>query len=64
MDVEFLPCPEVPYEPVREVWSDAVTGAYSFEKIAAGTYFVISFDHTGVFGAVAESDVVRPEPTP
>jgi hypothetical protein len=48
----------------RPIWYDSSeTGAPTLNN-AAGTYFVISFDHTGVFGAVAESDVVRPEPTP
>lgn len=49
---------------VREVWSAAINGAYTFEKIRAGTYYVITFDHTGVYGAEAESDIVVPEPSP
>lgn len=46
----------------RELWSDAVTGAYVFEHIAAGTYFVISFDHTGTYSGVVETDIVVPAP--
>lgn len=48
---------------VREVWSDPVTGAYAFDCLAAGTYYVTSFDHTGTYGGVIETDV-HPEPTP
>lgn len=47
---------------VREVWSDAVTGAYAFERLAAGTYYVTSFDHTGAYGGVIETDVVPEVP--
>jgi hypothetical protein len=37
---------------VREVWSTAGTGAYSFKRIRMGTFYVISLDHTGAFRAV------------
>lgn len=43
---------------VREVWSDPVTGAYSFEAVKAGLYYVVSFDHTGNFNAVIKDMVV------
>lgn len=42
---------------VREVWSDAGTGAYVFEFIRAGTYYITAFDHTGQFSGVIETDV-------
>lgn len=49
--------------PVREVWSEATTGAYSFDRIRAGTYYVTAFDHTGQFSGVIETDIT-PEPMP
>lgn len=48
---------------VREVWSNASTGAYSFDRIRAGTFYVVGFDHTGLYSGVIETDVV-PEPMP
>jgi hypothetical protein len=48
---------------VRETWSDPVTGAYSFDWIRAGLYYVTSFDHTNTYGGVIETDVT-PEPMP
>ena len=37
---------------VRETWSDATTGAYSFTGLRLTAYYVVSFDHTGAFGGV------------
>jgi hypothetical protein len=38
---------------IREVWSDATTGAYSFPNIMGGRkYTVVSYDHTGYHRAV------------
>lgn len=38
---------------VREQWSDAVTGAYSFEYINPSLeYTIVAYDHTGVYQAV------------
>ena len=37
---------------VRSAWSDSVTGAYAFMNVRMGTFFVISFDHTGAYRAV------------
>lgn len=48
---------------VREVWSDATTGAYTFDRIRMGTFYVTAFDHTGQYNGVVETDVI-PEPTP
>lgn len=46
---------------IRETWSDAVTGVYSFSEIAMGrTYSVLSYDHTGIYRAVA-ADNLQPE---
>jgi hypothetical protein len=45
----------------REVWSDALTGAYLFTGIALRDYFVVSHDHTGTYNAVIK-DRVTPEP--
>lgn len=49
--------------PVADTWSDAATGAYAFTNIAANTYYVTAFDHTGQFAGVVETDVT-PEPMP
>ena len=38
---------------VREVWS-TTAGAYSFTKLAVGTYYVTAFDHTGTYTAVVQ----------
>jgi hypothetical protein len=48
---------------IREVWSNATTGAYSFDNIRQGTYYVTAFDHTGQYGGVIETDLT-PEPMP
>lgn len=48
---------------VREVWSDAATGAYSFDGIRMGVFYVTAFDHTGQYSGVIETDVT-PEPMP
>ena len=48
---------------VREVWSDAVTGAYTFGSIRTGKFYVTAFDHTGEYGGVIETDLT-PEPMP
>lgn len=46
---------------IRETWSDAVTGAYSFTRIAMdASYTVVSYDHTHAFRAVV-ADRVTPE---
>lgn len=49
--------------PMCEVWSDATTGAYSFDNISLGTYYVTAFDHTGAYSGVIETDLT-PEPMP
>lgn len=44
---------------VQEVWSDPVTGAYTFDGVRFGrSYYVIAFDHTGLQSGVIETDVV------
>lgn len=48
---------------LRGMWSDAATGAYSFDSVPAGTYFVTAFDHTGAYGGVIETNIT-PEPMP
>lgn len=45
---------------VRETWSDAVTGAYTFDKLRDGLYYVTAFDHTGNHNAVIK-DSIRPQ---
>lgn len=46
-------------ECVREVWSDAATGAYAFEKLPmpADGYFVVAHDHTNVFNAAIKDRI-------
>jgi len=50
-------------ECVREVWSDAATGAYLFDQLPmpADGYFVVTHDHTNVFNAVIK-DRITPAP--
>lgn len=49
---------------VREAWSDATTGAYSFDFIRGDRrYFVVAFDHTEAYRAVI-ADNLTPEPMP
>ena len=50
-------------EIVRQVWSDSATGAYSFDHIPPGVYYVVSFDHTGLYNGAIETDVTA-EPMP
>lgn len=42
---------------VRETWSDATTGAYTFAGLRLTAYYVTAFDHTGTYGGVIEADV-------
>jgi len=42
---------------VRETWSDPLTGAYAFTGIRAGTFYVVSHDHTLNFNAVIRDRV-------
>jgi hypothetical protein len=50
-------------ELARETWSDPVTGAYAFDRVANRPYIVLSEDHTGVHNA-AVTDAVTPVPMP
>lgn len=43
-----------------EKWSDAETGEFQFNNIAAGRYYIVSFDHTGTYNGVVETGVVVP----
>jgi hypothetical protein len=43
---------------IREQWSDPVTGVYAFNNIRAGTFFVVSVDHTGSYNAVIADRLV------
>lgn len=47
---------------VREMWSDPTTGAYQFNGLRAGTYYVAAFDHTGEYNGEIVTDVVLPTP--
>ena len=47
--------------PVRELWSDPVTGYYAFTFIASGVYCVSAFDHTLEFESELEA-YVQSEP--
>lgn len=49
---------------IRETWSDADTGAYTFRHIATGMkYTVLTYDHAGNYRAVA-ADGLTPEVRP
>ncbi len=49
---------------VREVWSDPVTGAYSFDHVSLTLEFVvIAYDHTGAYNAEIR-DAIRAEAMP
>lgn len=48
---------------IREVWSTPGTGAYAFERIRLDTFFVVSFDHTGINNGVIATNVTS-EPMP
>lgn len=41
---------------VRETWSSA-NGAYAFERIRPGLYFVVSHDHTGEYNAAVRDRI-------
>lgn len=47
---------------LREMWSDETTGAYQFHQLRAGTYFVVTFDHTGAYNGETTTDIVVPAP--
>ena len=47
-------------DPVRETWSDDVTGVYVFDGIQNGVYYVVGFDHTNTYNAVI-TDKLIPE---
>ena len=51
---------------IRETWSDATTGVYTFNNIKGGPgvlYFVCAFDHTNTDKSVI-ADQLAPEPMP
>lgn len=43
---------------ISETWSDAVTGAWSFDNIAPGTYYITAFDHTTEHNGEIATDLV------
>lgn len=45
---------------VRETWSDATTGAYTFAGLRLTVYYVVGFDHTGQYAGVL-ADNLTPE---
>jgi hypothetical protein len=47
---------------VRENWSDATTGAYSFSGLRVTRYYIVGFDHTGLYSGVIETDVAPEVP--
>jgi hypothetical protein len=49
---------------VAETWSNPLDGAYAFERLRMDfKFYVVAFDHTGVYGGVVETDIT-PEPMP
>jgi hypothetical protein len=47
---------------LREVWSDATTGAWTFVNIRAGEFFVLAFDHTGQYNGEVTTGIKLPTP--
>ena len=47
---------------VRETWSDATTGAYSFTGLRLTRYYITGFDHTGTYAGVIETDITPEVP--
>lgn len=43
---------------ITETWSDAATGAWSFDRIAPGVYYVTTFDHTNEHNGELATDLV------
>lgn len=48
---------------VRETWSDAVTGVYSFIGLRLTHYYITAFDYTGTYNGVIKSDVTPELPS-
>ena len=42
---------------VRETWSDATTGAYTFHNLRLTKYYITYFDHTNQYQAIVVADV-------
>jgi hypothetical protein len=42
---------------VRERWTSAANGQVLFDRIPAGVYYIIGFDHTGVFNGACTTHV-------
>lgn len=48
--------------PIREIWSNPVTGAWQFTAIRAGLYYALVLDHTGDYNGEIVTDIVVPTP--
>lgn len=49
---------------VREVWSDPVTGVYTFKNISMSYgYYICSFDHTGKYNGVIADPIYASLPS-
>jgi len=46
---------------LRELWSNALTGEYQFKALRVGTFFIISFDHTGTYNGEVVTGIKLPE---
>lgn len=53
---------QLAYRPVREMWSDAVTGQWQFHTLRAGTYYAITFDPMRLKNGDIVTDIVVPAP--
>ncbi len=47
---------------VREQWSQAGTGAYSFTRIRAGLFYIVAFDYTNAYNGVIATNVASELP--
>jgi hypothetical protein len=48
---------------IDDVFSDPITGDYQFRYLKYGSYYVVSFDHTGQYNGVIATDIY-PIPMP
>jgi hypothetical protein len=50
------------HQPLRGVWSSAVTGQWQFNNLRAGTYYAITIDPLGLKNGDIVTDIVVPTP--
>jgi hypothetical protein len=43
---------------IREMWSDPITGQFRFDRLRPGSFYTVSFDHTGQYNGVISTNVI------